>query len=122
MTSSKDQAQLVARTLIFFATFPNLNALSPIRGLDQHLLKISPPENPLTRGQFNGRDFFLVSPPPDCRWGANTWEKFTHLTSAKKLLASGYIVFAHVNIINKNSQKVYSEDSVHFVHFVLQCL
>ena len=103
----------------FFATFPDLNALSPIRGLDQHLLKISLPENPLTRGQFNGRDFFLVSPPPDCRWGADTGEKFAYLTSAKQLLASGYIGFTHVNIINENSQKVHSEDSVHFVHFVL---
>lgn len=65
------------------------------------------------------RDFALVSPPADCRGGADTGKKFAYLTGAKQLLVSGYVVFAHVNIINENSQKVHSEDSVHFVHFVL---
>ena len=57
--------------------------------------------------QLHVRDFAFSCPPPDCRRATNTGKKFAYLTSAKKLLTSGYIVFTHVNIINKNSQKVH---------------
>ena len=89
-----------------FATFPNLNALSP-RGLGHHLFKIGSPKKPPPPRQLHVRDFAFSCPPPDCRRCANTWEKFAYLTSAKQLLTSGYIVFTHVNIINENNQKVH---------------
>lgn len=92
----------------FFATFPSLNALSPIRGLvGNHFFKISPPKKPPPPRQLHVRDFAFSCPPPDCRRATDTGEKFAYLTSAKQLLASGYIVFTHVNIINENSQKVH---------------
>lgn len=67
------------------------------------------------------RDFALVSPPPDCRRATNTGEKFTHLTSAKQLI-SGHIGFTHVNIINKNSQKVHAVHNERLAFFADFCV
>lgn len=89
-----------------FATFPDLNALSP-RGLGDQLFKVRAPKKPPPPRQFHVRDFAFSCPPPDCRRGANTGKEFAYLTSTKQLLTSGYTVFTHVNIINENNQKVH---------------
>lgn len=90
-----------------FATFPSLNALSPIRGLGNQLFKVRAPKKPPPPRQFHVRDFAFSCPPPDCRRATDTGKKFAYLTSTKELLTSGYIVFTHVNIINENNQKVH---------------